>query len=140
MSVAFHQEADRRKAELNMTTANVGSMIASLEQRLAALEAEIRADKEGVEAFGADLGRLEKRKAELERENASADEFCRQFDAQIGPFESRYAVLRTSIGGLYDEAKSKHAAGLQLLVDKFRYHPAFRRWSDDFTASPFRPK
>ena len=138
--MSFYQEADRRKTELNMTTANVGSLIETLEVRLAALEAEIRADKEGVEDFGNDIARLEKKKALLARDSAQQREWCSQFDEQIGPFEARYSVLKTSIGGLYDEAKSKHARGLQLLIDKFDYHPAFKRWSDDFSASPFKPK
>ena len=138
--MSFYQEADRRKAALNMTTATVGSLIDTLEVRLAALEAEIKADKEGVDDFGADIERLEKEKAALLRDSEQQRAWCADFDKQIGPFDARYSVLKTSIGGLYDEAKAKHASGLQLLIDKFNYHPAFKRWSDDFTAAPFKPK
>jgi len=41
---------------------------------------------------------------------------------------------------LYQNAKDKHANGLKMLMKHFDYHPQFKRWSDTFTAVPFRPK
>jgi len=43
-------------------------------------------------------------------------QWAENFDAQIGPFEARYARLKSSISGLYENAKKKHAEGIQLLV------------------------
>ena len=62
------------------------------------------------------------------------------FDKEIGPFEEKYRNLVSEGGRLYGAAKEKHAAGLQVLIDHFNYHPSFKRWNDDFTAVPFRPK
>jgi hypothetical protein len=36
-------------------------------------------------------------------------------------------------------ATEKHAAGVQILMDEFAYHPAYKRWDDQFTATPFKP-
>ena len=44
------------------------------------------------------------------------------------------------MGVLYQNAKDKHAGGLEMLKKHFDYHPEFKRWSDTFSAVPFRPK
>lgn len=136
---AIHSEAERRRTELSMNTATVGSHLERLRIRLAALDGNIAADRESMAELKRVLDRLEARKARLERSVAETSGWCVDFDKNIRPFEARYSRLKTSIEGLYGEAKQKHAAGLQLLIDKFDYHPAFRRWSDDFTATPFKP-
>ena len=33
-----------------------------------------------------------------------------------------------------------HAKGIQMLVDEFNYHVAYKRWDDTFNATPFKPK
>ena len=66
-------------------------------------------------------------------------EWAAQFATNVGPFEAKYDKLTGEIGSLYDDAKVKHGVGLQLLMDEFNYHPAFKRPGDDFTATPFRP-
>lgn len=48
-------------------------------------------------------------------------------------------MLVKDIEQLYSNAKEKHAKGIQMLVDEFNYHIAFKRWSDEFTAVPFKP-
>jgi hypothetical protein len=30
--------------------------------------------------------------------------------------------------------------GLQMLIEDFGYHIAYKRWNDTFTAVPFKPK
>ena len=42
--------------------------------------------------------------------------WARNFDGLIGPFEQKYDDLKTTIGGLYEVAKGKHALGLVNLV------------------------
>ena len=67
-------------------------------------------------------------------------DWAAQFDKDIGPFSSQYDGLSGEIGGLYESAKTKHARAVQVLVDEFDYHPAFRNKPDAFFAIPFRPK
>lgn len=33
-----------------------------------------------------------------------------------------------------------HAKGIQMLIDEFNYHVAYKRWDDTFNAIPFKPK
>ena len=33
-----------------------------------------------------------------------------------------------------------HAKGIQMLIDEFNYHVAYKRWDDTFNATPFKPK
>ena len=44
------------------------------------------------------------------------------------------------IGGIYGNARKQHAAGINMLIREFDYHPPFKRHSDTFTAVPFNPK
>jgi len=50
-----------------------------------------------------------------------------------------YNQLVKQIEDLYGDAKEKHAAGVKILMDEFAYHPAYKRWDDEFTATPFKP-
>lgn len=56
-----------------------------------------------------------------------------------GPFKDKYHALVKEIEQLYGSAKDKHAKGIQMLVNEFDYHVAYKRWSDSFTAVPFKP-
>ncbi len=62
------------------------------------------------------------------------------FDSKIGPFRDLYDNLTGDITVLYEKAKEQHMHGLELLCEEFQYHPAYKRWSDTFSATPFKPK
>ena len=49
-------------------------------------------------------------------------------------------MVAAQMGVLYQNAKDKHSGGLEMLKKHFDYHPEFKRWSDTFSAVPFRPK
>jgi hypothetical protein len=52
-----------------------------------------------------------------------------------------YTANVASIGQLYEAAKEKHAKGIDLLVEKFDYHPGFSKGRPgEFRGQPFRPK
>ena len=55
-------------------------------------------------------------------------------------FLPELAVIDVQMSVLYQNAKDKHANGLTMLMKHFDYHPEFKRWSDTFSAVPFRPK
>lgn len=61
------------------------------------------------------------------------------YEKDLGPFKDKYAVLVKDIEQLYGSAKEKHAKGIQMLVDEFDYHVAYKRYSDTFSAVPFKP-
>lgn len=52
----------------------------------------------------------------------------------------RYDDNVAAIGKLYENAKQKHAAGIDVLKREFGYHPQFKRATDQFSGVPFRPK
>ena len=63
-----------------------------------------------------------------------------RYDMNIGPFQKTYADNTKDIGGIYGNARKQHAAGINMLIREFDYHPPFKRHSDTFTAVPFNPK
>lgn len=88
------------------------------------------------------------------------------FDKDVGPFQQKYVHLVEDIHNVYGTAKEVHgqrvslctmskmawlvltltdvsqfhAKGIQMLIDEFNYHVAYKRWDDTFNATPFKPK
>mmetsp|Transcript_35283 Transcript_35283/g.111508 ORF Transcript_35283/g.111508 Transcript_35283/m.111508 type:complete len:146 (+) Transcript_35283:214-651(+) len=117
----------------------VGGSIDNMRKELQALDTDIKADKAGKAEYQEQINRLKRRKAVLEARVQANKDWAESFDGAIGPFENKYQTLVDEIHQLYGEAKEKHAEGLKLLMSDFQYHPAFKRWSDTFSASPFTP-
>ena len=61
------------------------------------------------------------------------------YDTDIGPFENMYEDLVEEIHRLYDNAKDKHKAAIELLIKEFQYHPLFKHHDDFFSGVPFKP-
>ena len=78
-------------------------------------------------------------KADLEKRIAANQEMADRFDRDIGPFEAKYHNMTGDMEALYGAAKVEHAKGLEVLMNEFKYHPIFKRWSDQFSGVPFRP-
>ena len=125
---------------MNRTTGGIGGVLDTLTQRLALLDAEIKADEAGKKEYDDQLTRLRTRQADLEKRIAANQEWARAFDVNLGPFQKKYEKMTGDMSGLYDDAKQKHQSGLNVLMKEFGYHPAFKIPGNDFTAVPFRPK
>ena len=50
----------------------------------------------------------------------------------IGPFEAKYEECKAEVKVSFDKAKTKYHESLQKLIDDFGFHPAFKRWFDEF--------
>jgi len=124
---------------LNVNFSAIGAQVERLRVRLGHVDTEIKADTEGIEAYTQRLRRVKLEQEMLRVRLRRNREWAAQFATNVGPFEAKYDALTGEIGHLYDAAKEKHARALQLLMDEFNYHPAFRRPGDDFSATPFRP-
>ncbi|KAA0156505.1 hypothetical protein FNF27_01285 [Cafeteria roenbergensis] len=129
----------KQYSQLNVNFSAIGAQVERLRVRLGQVEAEIKADAEGMEAYSQRLRRVQLEQELIRVRLKRNKEWASQFATNVGPFEAKYDKLTGEIGTLYDAAKDKHARAVQLLVDEFRYHPAFRRPGDDFSAVPFRP-
>ena len=85
------------------------------------------------------LRRLKERKKDLQKRIAENQAFVDKYKNDIGPFLASYDNLCKEIESVYGDAKEKHAKGIQMLVKEFDYHIAYKRWSDNFTSTPFKP-
>lgn len=61
-----------------------------------------------------------------------SQEWCETFDRLIGPFEAKYEECKSEVKVSFDHAKRKYHESLQKLIDDFGFHPAFKRWFDEF--------
>ena len=122
------------------TSSDLGNTLVVLRGQLHELETEIRADASGSKEFEDQLDLLRREKEFLTKRHSANEVWAAEFDAAIGPFERKYGTLTGDIKGLYENAKVQHASGIQCLIDEFNYHPVFKRWSDGFSAVPFKPK
>jgi uncharacterized coiled-coil DUF342 family protein len=120
----------RRTQTLAKHSDEVVSTTHTLQRALHAVDEDMKKDDRGIADYTAELDALRRRKATLRSIIKENKAWADEYDRDIGPFEKRYAELRTSINDLYAIAKSKHAKGIQLLIDRFAYHPSFRRWND----------
>lgn len=142
-----HRNAQVRRAAkqrssdaFHKTASDLGNTIEVLRGQLKELQREIRADRVGKKEFEDQIDMLKRRREQIEKNLSTNAAWAKEFDKAIGPFERKYAGLTHEISGLYDSAKAEHAKGVQVLIDQFNYHPAFKRWNDNFSAVPFRPK
>jgi hypothetical protein len=83
---------------------------------------DIKALSKGKKEYGDQLKLLQERKDFLANRTKENTQWAQNFDGLIGPFEAKYDTLKTTIGGLYEVAKDKHAKGLVLLVRSCRIH------------------
>ena len=100
----------------------------------------MKVDEKGIEDFQSEILRLEQRREFLQRRVVENKAWAANFDKEFGPFINKYNEFMEQMAVLYKNAKDKHEGGLKLLRDHFDYHPAFKRFSDTFSAVPFKPK
>mmetsp|Transcript_38331 Transcript_38331/g.74883 ORF Transcript_38331/g.74883 Transcript_38331/m.74883 type:complete len:150 (-) Transcript_38331:418-867(-) len=103
------------------------------------LLSEIKADDKGLEDYGGQIMRLQQRRQFLQKRIVENQSWAANYDENFGPFVAKYKDFMDQMDRLYNQAKVKHADGLKLLMEHFAYHPEFKRWSDTFSAVPFRP-
>jgi hypothetical protein len=92
-----------------------------------------------VEDYEGEILRLQQRKEFLAKRIAENKDWAANYDKEFGPFVAKYREFMEQMDKLYQQAKVKHTDGLKLLMKHFDYHPEFKRWSDTFSAVPFRP-
>ena len=63
---------------------------------------------------------------------ALAARWCATFDSVIGPFEAKYTECQEEVVRMAEHGKEVYQKSFQKLIDDFGYHPAFKRWFDDF--------
>lgn len=127
-------------SKMNRTTSGIGGVLETLQMRMDTLEREIRADEKGKQDYDDQLFRLRKRREDFETKLRECRDWIALFDSKIKPLEGQYSETTDLMQSQYDDAKLRHAQGIRVLMDNFDYHPEFKRFSDTFSAVPFKPK
>ena len=125
---------------MNRSSSGIGGLLDGIKTQISILDKEIRDDQKGKKDYEDNLQKLYIRKNDITKRLQASNDWLAHFDKDIGPFERKYATMTDQMSGRYDIAKSEHAKGLQVLMDEFQYHPQYKRYNDQFTAVPFRPK
>merc|ERR1711998_679297 len=110
----------------------ISGVIEHKKQEIANLDKEIVADREGVKEYQDKIDLLQQRKNDLLKQIEQDKVFCAHFDENIGPFEREYYKCQDQVREKYDCAKVAYKDSLQLLIKEFGFHPAYKRWHDEF--------
>ncbi|CAK4076906.1 unnamed protein product [Aphanomyces euteiches] len=130
----------KEASNMNRSTSGIAGVLDSLKGKIDDLDAEIKADRKGKKDYEDELFKLNTRKQDITAKLNECQRWIDLFASKIQPLENSYKATTGEMSNEYEEAKIKHANGLQVLIDNFNYHPEFKRYNDDFTAVPFRPK
>ncbi|EQC32582.1 hypothetical protein SDRG_09900 [Saprolegnia diclina VS20] len=130
----------KEASNMNRSTSGIAGALDTLAGRMDMLEREIKADMKGKKDYEDELFKINTRKEDIMRKLAECERWNGIFQSKIKPLENSYLATTVEMSEEYDQAKIKHAQGLQVLIDNFNYHPEYKRYNDDFSAVPFRPK
>ena len=93
---------------------------------------EIKELEEGVQEYQDQIDLLNEQKTDIQKSMVSDERWCATFRTLIGPFEAKYEECKAEVKVSFDYAKNKYQESLQKLIDDFGFHPAFKRWFDEF--------
>ncbi|KAH7488701.1 hypothetical protein PRIC1_007181 [Phytophthora ramorum] len=127
-------------AKMNRVTSGIGGALDSVQMRIEMLTREIKADEKGKKDYDELLFRLNERRRDLDAKLRECREWSTLFESKIKPLAGKYAETTDGMQGQYNDAKLRHAQGITVLMENFDYHPEFKRFSDTFSAVPFKPK
>ena len=88
--------------------------------------------EEGVEEYQNRIDLHNQEKAYIRKNQVEDREWCATFDRVIGPFEAKYDQCQREVIKMAEHGKAVYKKSYQKLIDEFGYHPAFKRWFDDF--------
>ncbi|GLD99552.1 hypothetical protein PINS_up008278 [Pythium insidiosum] len=125
---------------MNRVTSGISGVLETLQMKIDLLDREIRADESGKQDYDDQLFRLGERRRDLDSKLRQCRDWIATFESKIQPLEGKYDATTQLMQQQYEDAKLRHAQGIQVLIDEFDYHPEFKRYSDTFSAVPFRPK
>ena len=128
---------DRRKKDLAQekqahAMSGVSTTIQHKQLELDRLQKEIKELEEGVYEYQAQINLLDERKTDIKKGQVNDLAWCETFNKLIGPFEAKYEECKADVKVSFEYAKDKYHESLKKLIDDFGFHPAFKRWFDEF--------
>ncbi|KAG1711430.1 hypothetical protein DVH05_008682 [Phytophthora capsici] len=139
-STGSQQSLTKDAAKMNRVTSGIGGALEGVQLRIETLTREIKADEKGKKDYDEELYRLSERRKDLQAKLKECREWSALFESKIKPLAGKYTETTDHMQGQYNDAKERHAQGIAVLMKNFEYHPEFKRFSDTFTAVPFKPK
>ena len=124
------KELEVEKQKLSVSGLSGGVLHKQLE--LTEMERDIKLLEEGVQEYQDRINLLEERKHDIQKGMIQDNAWCQTFDKLIGPFEAKYEECKAEVKVSFDHAKVKYHESLRKLIDDFGFHPAFKRWFDEF--------
>ena len=133
--IAMARERRRKELEIEsqkLSVAGLSGGVLHKQLELDILEKDIKQIEEGVQEYQDQINLLEERKSDIQKGQVNVRAWCETFDQMIGPFEAKYEECKAEVKVSFDKAKTKYHESLQKLIDDFGFHPAFKRWFDEF--------
>ena len=88
--------------------------------------------EEGVQEYQDQINLMLERIADIRKGQVEDREWCATFDRVIGPFQEKYDQCQADVVTLAKHGMEVYKKSFQKLIDEFGFHPAFKRWFDDF--------
>ncbi|WIA08791.1 hypothetical protein OEZ85_008213 [Tetradesmus obliquus] len=128
--------------KFHQATSNIAGTAEGLKRKVKQLDAELKEDLKGKKEFEDYLTKLNLQKADIQGRIEKNKTWIENFEANSdnGAFEAQYRGLLEEIQQIYESAKEFHGKGIDMLINEFGYHIAYKRWNDTFSAVPFKPK
>ena len=128
---------DRRAKELEVenqkrSVSGLSGGVLHKQLELTEMLKEIKILEEGVQEYQDRMNLLYENKHDIEKSLVQDAAWCKTFDRLIGPFGAKYEECKAEVKVSFDHAKTKYQESLQKLIDDFGFHPAFKRWFDEF--------
>jgi len=137
MDATIAMSRDRRVKELanedqRLQVSGLVGAVLHKDLELSAIQKEIKVLEEGVQEYQDQVNLLLEKRHDIEKSMVTDQEWCAKFRVLIGPFEAKYEECKAEVKVSFDYAKNKYHESLQKLIDDFGFHPAFKRWFDEF--------
>ena len=130
-------QRDRVKKNLEMASqkrsvSGISGGVLHAQLELAILQKEIMQLEDGVEEDQNHINLFEAEKHHIRKNQVEDREWCETFKRVIGPFEEKYDACQADVVRMHAKGMAVYQKSFQKLIDEFGYHPAFKRWFDQF--------
>ena len=128
---------DRRRkalecAQQKRSVSGISGGVLHKQLELSIILKEIALLEDGVEEYQNRVNLANAEKAYIRKHQVEDREWCATFDRVIGPFERKYDECQAEVRAMHKKGMEVYARSFQKLIDDFGYHPAFKRWFDEF--------
>jgi hypothetical protein len=134
-------ELNKATIRFNSTASGITGVVEDLRNEIRKIEDAIKADEDGEFEYEKVLGNLRNEKEDIKKRIAGCESYLQTFEDGPGAvIEKTYVDNTKAVKNLYNDARIGHQRGIEMLIQDFDYHPAFKQRDDAFSSVPFNPK